>query len=87
MLLCKKVSFEPEKAPYSAAYFIFRILTSASITGLLTRRLEFGVENMLRHEVRVCSCSLPVIGLSLRKDGSHPLQSVLTELSDMALLK
>lgn len=22
MLLCKKVSFEPEKAPYSAAYFI-----------------------------------------------------------------
>ena len=35
--------------------------------------------------------SLPVIGLSLRKDGSHPLQSVLTELSDkgddMALLK
>ena len=35
--------------------------------------------------------SLSVIGLSLRKDGSHPFQSVLTELSDkgddMALLK
>lgn len=39
MLLCKKVSYKPEKAALS-----FRILTSASITGLLTG-LEFGVNS------------------------------------------